>query len=151
MGAWGIGNFENDDAMDLAGTLQKENIPSRHLFEIISKVAGIANKDDADEGPDAYDSSRCLAAIELLAAAKNRPSSDLPESAIAWLKNNDPLAEIKIGGFLGMGARKISMLALCPAAIRQIKNNSELKELWEESDEYTNWLEVLKDLEKRIS
>jgi len=36
-------------------------------------------------------------------------------------------------------------------AIRNIKENSELKELWEESEDYENWLAVLNDLEKELA
>ncbi len=40
-----------------------------------------------DEDVDAHDAARALAAIEYLAAAKGKPSSDLPEDAADWIKN----------------------------------------------------------------
>ncbi|MBP1994892.1 hypothetical protein J2Z66_006533 [Paenibacillus eucommiae] len=42
------------------------------------------------------------------------------------------------------------MLSLAQEAIKLIKNSSELKELWEETEDYNNWLQVVNDLEIRI-
>jgi hypothetical protein len=149
MGAWGYRNFENDSALDFIGVLV-QNGSANEVFATISAVAGIADKEDSDYGPEVDEASNCLAAIELIAAAKGKPSQDIPDEAMDWLKKHNPL-EVKIGGVLGWGKKKVDMIALSNQAIKQVKENSELKELWEESEDYENWMNILNDLERRIS
>jgi hypothetical protein len=139
MGAWGYRNFENDDAMDFVGTMFEENAAASEIFTVVNTVADIVNKEDPGDGPEAYDASRALAGIEYIAAAKGNPSIDFPENAEEWLNKNTPLIIEQ------------DIVALGRQAIQQIKENSELKELWEESKDYENWLAVLNDLEKRIA
>ena len=144
MGAWGNRNFENDDALDFVGELCEKNGNSIELFTAINIVA----EKDGEEGPDAIESSCALVAIEFLAAANGSPSIDLPENAEDWLSRNDPLRMKEAGG-QGVFPEQLRLLSI--QAIEQITDNSELKELWEESDEFAEWLSVLEDLRKRIS
>ncbi len=47
----------------------------------------------------------------------------------------------------GQGA---GLKSLAKRAIKKIKKDSELKELWEESEDYKGWLNTITDLESRI-
>lgn len=138
MGAWGLKNFENDDALDFVHVIIETNASLADLSSIIGAVAMISDKDDSDYGPDAHDSTRALAAIELITALKGNPASDFPNNARNWVTKNRKIVVQK------------ELIEKSRQAIWQVKANSELKELWEESDEYDDWLSVLNDLEERI-
>lgn len=47
----------------------------------------------------------------------------------------------------GKGKKLISK---AKRAVKKIKKDSELKELWEESEEYPIWLNTINDLENRL-
>lgn len=138
MGTWGSRNFENDEALDFAATITEKKVSVSELYSTIKAIAAIQDKEDSDYGPDAYDSTKAIVAIELFAALKGNPSQDFPAFAKNWLAKNSVL---KIEDVADQSKK----------AIHQIKDNSELKELWEESGEFDEWADVLHDLEKRIS
>jgi hypothetical protein len=140
MGAWGINNFDNDGAMDFSADVVEGN---RSLIkDAILKVTNLSD-DDYLESPECEEA---LAAIEFIAAQKGNPSPDFPEEALEWIKKNDVLHFSS-----GLVFKKqIDITALSLHAIERIGSNSELQELWEESDEYKDWLKVLEDLKNRI-
>ena len=134
MGAWGCRNFENDDAQDFAGVLHEDG----DISTFLDAINTIIEFDKDTDGPEAPEASMALAAIEYVAAAKGKPSPDLPEGADEWLQKNSIL-EIE------------NIVPLSKKAIQQIRTSSELKDLWEEDGDAGDWLAVLDDLEKRIS
>jgi len=77
MGAWGIGFFENDDAMDWAVSFRDAPSP-RLLADAFAAVIGVADYIERDAG------SSALAAAEVLAAARGRPCRDLPSYLKDW-------------------------------------------------------------------
>jgi hypothetical protein len=131
MGAWGCGNWENDDAMDWVGQLE-ESKGTDLLQRTLSKVASNA---DYVESPD---SCEALAAAEVIAALKGAPGKDLPQEVRKWVSQNKS----------GLSP-ELSTLAV--QAVTKIKSDSELKELWEESESSSAWLTVVKDLELRLA
>ncbi|MCK6074697.1 DUF4259 domain-containing protein [Paenibacillus silvae] len=42
------------------------------------------------------------------------------------------------------------LISKAKRAVKKIKKDSELKELWEESEEYPIWLNTINDLENRL-
>jgi hypothetical protein len=134
MGAWGLGNFENDTALDWVYELEQTS--DLGLVErAISDVVHCDDYLDADLG--------CigLAAAEVLAALKGKPPKDSPDKVAAWVAAN-PLAP----------DQKLVEESL--TAIDKIRNGeeSELKQLWEEDSELlAQWHAVLDDLVKRLS
>jgi hypothetical protein len=63
-----------------------------------------------------------LAAVEVVAALRGHPIDDLPDNAKAWIEAH----------------RELDVSSLIPtsqAVIQRIRSDSELKELWDESEE----------------
>ena len=131
MSAWEAGSFDNDDALDWINEFS--SAPSRDLIEsTLTTVTDIG--DDYLEAPE---SSMAIAAAEVVAALKNAPYPNLPEEIQDVLSNN----EITVDQ---------SLVDLAIRAIERIKTNSELKELWEESNA-SEWLTAINNLEERLT
>ncbi len=125
MGAWGIGNFENDDAGDWVYELEKSQGKSL-LHETLSKVC-------TEEYPEAPDCSEALAAAEVVLAGLTAEVTSLPDEAKVWLGKKSGWLIKKVQRFDAKDAE----LAL--SAVRKVLANSELAELWDESDESESW------------
>ena len=80
MGCWGVGNFENDDALDWLGDLQ-----DGAGFGAVERVLGARLNGACIEAPEASES---LAASEVVAALLGRPSGDLPVEVARWVAEN---------------------------------------------------------------
>jgi hypothetical protein len=131
MGAWGSGPFDNDDASDWVYELEGADDLSlcRDALEEAALVSGYL---DVGEG------TKALAAAEVVAAAAGRRGSDLPEDVDAWLDTIRP-------------EPTPDDLALARRAVERVKgNDSELAELWAESDASTEWLGLVDNLLKRL-
>ncbi|MBC7902185.1 MAG: DUF4259 domain-containing protein [Gemmatimonadaceae bacterium] len=117
MGAWGIGIFENDDAMDWLGEFSE----SPSIAGLRNPIDEILNNTDYIEAPDA---SIALAAAATIAAIKGKPSAAFPDDfEIPELEIDNGLIDDAI-----IAMRKISE-----------DPDSELKQLWEESEESMGW------------
>lgn len=129
MGTWGVGSFENDDAMDWSYELHNGNdlSPILTVFSNISEGAYL-------EAPDC---SNALAAAEVVAALKGKPSKNLPDEIATWISFNKP----SVNNEIITNAKKI---------VTQIKLSSELKELWEESEDLAKWENTVNDLILRL-
>ncbi len=130
MGAWGHGNFDNDDASDWLYEL--ESSPGLSAVE--------AALDAALGDPDAYlEAPECcnaLAAAEIVAALGGRPGDDLPELARALID--------------GRPSAPAELVGKARSAVSRIGSASELRELWEEGEDYERWRAVLDDLGARL-
>jgi len=135
MGAWGIGNFENDFGLD-------------YLFEVednlnIDYLMGTIKSCLREDYLDSDMASEALVAIELIAASKGNPSSDYEvEDNVRIFVERDLKSQIKK-----------EHLELCEMMIDKVldKENSELYELWRESDKYfTDWFDSIQNLKVRL-
>ena len=132
MGAWGVGNFENDDALDFLGEIEDEGEGA--IQDIIQEVAETGPEDSLEAG----EASRALAAIEILAAANEKMAHDFPEDLKAWLNKTNYQPEE-------------DLYPLAQKALERIKaDNSELKELWTEDGD-DEWEAIVDDLYTRIT
>jgi len=127
MGAWGPGPFDNDDALDWIDDLIESGINA------LGATLEIAADGDTLEAPDA---SMALAAAEVVAALYGSPARELPGEVIEWVADYgralpDELAPL---------ARK---------AAERVRRESELKDLWEESDP-AGWYAAVDDLLRRL-
>ncbi len=130
MGAWGTGNFDNDDALDWIATLEEQGLLAAGVA--IHEVLSLA--DDYLEAPTCC---AALAAAEVVAALRGRRAAELPRELEAWLDGapDDPGAELTRNARL---------------AVEAILRRSELRELWGESDEGATWERVVMDLRQRL-
>ncbi len=116
MGAWGLLFDENDDAADWLGEF--EDSPSWSLVDEALAATG----EDYVEAPE---SSNAIAAAEIVAAALGKASPRLASSITAWAKSNSD------------GAAERQQAAI--ATLKIVRDNSELSELWQESEEFADW------------
>ncbi len=131
MGAWGINTFENDDASDWLGEFcdkPQEDL----LFDAFAAV-----NDIGDEYLEAPESSAALAAAEVVAALRGKSSASLPDEAQECLRNFKlkPTDEL---------------LAAAQKAVARVQTDSELKELWDESEDAAQWQTTVQDLAGRL-
>ena len=131
MGAWGISAFENDDALDWLGDFCDEpgEEPLKDAFVSVNEIAN-----DYLESPEA---SNALIAAEIVAFLLSLPSSNLPEHSKECLEN----LQIKPNDDLVSSAVK---------AVERVKTDSELKELWEETDNFQEWNKIVDELIGRL-
>lgn len=132
MGAWGVDSFENDDASDWLADFCEA--PDKTLIpDALSKVADM---DSADylEAPECCVG---LAAAEVVAFLKGAPNTNLPSEAKDCLANLDIKADP-------------NLVALALRAVERIKTNSELKELFDESESTAEWTQSVGNLETRL-
>ena len=132
MGAWGIGHFDNDDAEDWA--LELEDTDS---FEPVEEaIAAVEAGGDYLEAPDA---SIGLAAAEVIAASLGNPADELPDAVARVVARLDEPAEDEL-------------VARARAAVHRIVGeDSELRELWEETDDFDAWQAAIDDLLARLT
>jgi len=152
MGAWGTGIFDNDDALDWVlgweeadegeGTADE---PGRISFVIGAMAVAVEHKGYLD-----VDAGGCaLAAAEVVAAACGKPGAGMKPA---------PGADgslVKLAAWArGAGAKVLNdpdVRALARQAVdRATGPESEIAELWDESEDAVAWRAVADDLRKRL-
>ena len=133
MGAWGIGSFENDDAGDFLADATESGDLSL-LLEVLDNVL------TSTEYVEAPDATQAIVAAEIIAAALGRPTlaAQREEELCHWLAHIRPT----IDGDLAAQAREALARILAP--------NSELRELWEETDYFTEWQASVVELMQQL-
>jgi hypothetical protein len=133
MGAWGVLAYDNDDANDWAYELEAVN----DLSLIESALAAV---EAADGYLDASEACNALAACEVLARLRGNSGyqNAYTEKVDLWVQQHplQPSAELL--------ARASSVMD------RILADDSELREIWEESDA-TEWLASMADLRARMT
>ena len=134
MGAWGSGNFENDMASDWVYELFE---PGDHLPYVEAGLKGAA-----EAAPDGMLDSPTgcvgLAAAEVIAAWLGKPGRDANDTVTVWAKaQKTPPSE--------------DLVALARAAVQRVRGDqSELRDLWQESESWDDWNGVLDGLLERL-
>jgi hypothetical protein len=133
MGAWGTGSFDNGDALDLVGRLDRYGIDA--LKEALDEVTNV----DPDGYLHAPEASSAIAAAEVVAAGLDGMALQLPEPAQAWLAEHHESVVTP------------SLVALARRAVERALVRSELRELWEESAAQSEqWASGVRELIKRL-
>ncbi|MCH4887410.1 DUF4259 domain-containing protein [Acidaminobacter sp. JC074] len=136
MGAWGYKSFENDDAVDFLDDLSE----TRNTKSIIKVFDKTTHEPDYLEAPLC---SEALAAAELVCLITEGEVEALPSSVIDWYKSG-----------LGLFKRSVKFspadIKKAAYAVEKIINESELKELWEESEDFGKWKKNNEDLVNRL-
>ena len=131
MGSWGIGSFENDDALDWAAELEESRgtkLVKKALREVVDAGDGYLDADAAARG---------IAAAEVVAGLNDAPGDDLPEEVENWIEEQRDRTSVDL-----------SPLAL--EVVERVKTKSELYDLWKAKPESKDWLGVLAKLEERL-
>ena len=132
MGAWGSDGFSNDDALDWL----QDFAESPTLEMLRDTLEHILSADAEDlEAPDC---SEAIAASEIIAALGGKPSAKIPDELKAWLQT-------------GHGLNAQALRPLARRAMLAIEKESELQELWDESDFRNQWHAEMADLIARLA
>ncbi|MGM9484097.1 DUF4259 domain-containing protein [Roseateles sp. NT4] len=133
MGAWSHETFGNDDALDWVHGLEQVDDLSL-IEEALATV--LEEGSDYVEAPQA---SEALAAIELIARLRGHGSEEsCPEVAEDWI------ARMRLTPPEALVQQALTVLD------RLVDEDSELKELWDESDSAEDWLASVADLRRRL-
>lgn len=135
MGTWGARAFDNDTAMDWVWELSESDDLS-----VVTSALEAPLDDDADDVLGAGLCEVAIAAAEIVAALKGHPPESLPQEAAAWVKRHK-------------GKLKVDQELIDTAhdAVARVAADSELRELWDESDEVDSWDKAIQDLQKRLN
>lgn len=134
MGTWAVDSFGNDDAADWAFGLK--NAKDLSLVEATLDKA-IAAAGEYLEAPDA---AEALAAIEVIARLQGNWGERSPysEPADLWVETNKLVPPSDV---VSRAHRVLDLI---------LGENSELNELWQESDEHSDWAASVVDLKSRV-
>lgn len=133
MGTWGTGSFENDDAADF----MIDVLDSGDLSLIREVLDNVLTSTEYVEAPDA---ALAIVAAEIAAAARGRATlAAQQEAGLAdWLARIRPTIDDDL--------RQQAVNALR----RILAEHSELRELWEETEDFQDWQATVKDLGQQL-
>ena len=132
-GAWDMGSFDNDDALDWVYELESTS----DLSAISTALTAVVNNDSYIQAPTG---SAAVAAAEVVAALLGNAHPQLPPEVVAWVD----------GRSLSKDNELVDLARKVIAAV-QHPTNSELAQLWGESGEYlADWKAGLSDLDQRL-
>ena len=132
MEIWGISAFENDAAQDWLADFGEND------FRLIDRtLAGIAALLEVDE-LDAVEAGEVLAAAECVAAAAGVPATKIPDDLQHWLDANSPMQV------------KSEYVIMAQKAVARVLANSELKEIWQQTEHFQVWKTAVSDLQSRL-
>lgn len=147
MGAWDMGSFDNDSAMDFLDILESspegegsDEEPGRDALLVMTLLRAADPKDGADV--DA--ATEGLAAAELIAAINGKPLEGLEDT----LESCESLAEWIATGEISFRGKK-QIVELSQKAINRVLT-SELADLWADTDDHAAWIATVKDLQERL-
>jgi hypothetical protein len=134
MSSWTLDPFDPAPAREWVADLMQSTdcTPVEEALELVVDTAeGYLEKADGE---------RALASMELVAAAMLRPCGALAENPAlgAWVRANMEMPDIALVRL----ARR--------ASARLLGEDSELREFWEDSDDFDAWLADIYDLRERL-
>ena len=134
MGAWGTDAFSNDDALDFLADLVDAD-DDTPLYDALANVA----EAEADENVEAGSAFVALAAAEVVAALAGQASPVAPEALLEWvdMQSKNELVD--------------SHLDYASQVVERVKMDSELAELWSETEHAPSWAEEMADLRRRLA
>lgn len=129
MGAWGVGSFDNDTALDWLDTLDR--LGAEALLIAFQTIA------EEDERIETEQARIAIAAAEAVAAARGRAAPDLPGELAEWVDRHASRVEAALG-------------AQAADAVTRIRDRSELADMWEEQDSGPEWEASIANLLERL-
>ena len=128
MGTWGPKSFDNDAALDFV-----DRLPAARSRKSIERAIKQATK---SKSPDATDSCHAIAAAELIAYERGHGRKEMPENGSSWCDDT------------GFAANK-ALVDLAVATLNQILKESELADLWNDTDAAA-WRRQVRNLISRL-
>jgi hypothetical protein len=135
MGAWGVDSFGNDDAADWASGLDASR-DLQLVEETLSRA--MVESDEYLEAPTASEAVAAAEAVARLRGAGGERTS-YSESVDQWVE--------RVGKPPSAAVVQLAIRALD----RIVAPNSELRDLWEESEDFTAWTDAVRELRDRLS
>ncbi len=130
MGAWGYDTFDNDDALDWVADLEE----STGAISIVEALSGVT--DEADDYLETAECAMAIAAAEVVAGLNGHRAPTLPEGVIDWLSGKStPTPELK---------------EKAQASLDAVVKESELREQWEEKEDFPKWMDYMQKLRTRL-
>ena len=117
MGAWGHRSFENDDALDFIWSVEENGVGAIE----VALNAALISRDEYLEAPEAC---AAIAAAELVAAKRSGITDRLQDNDIKLLDSFEAPPKL---------------ISDAKAAVGRVLQDSELRELWSETDEFNTW------------
>jgi len=133
MGTWALHSFANDDAGDLIGDL----VEGSDLSSVQEAIERVQSTEGYLEAPEAQQG---IAACEVVALVLGHGStaSQAEEELTAWVARVKPSVDAAI---VSQAVQVVD---------RVLAPDSELRELWEESDEFNGWQADVRSLRARL-
>ena len=137
MGTWAVDAFGNDYAQDWA-----EDLKETSNLDAVENTLDVALEDNGDELEMPF-AVEALVAIEVLARLQGKGGAHTGDSAAVddWVDARKPKARLRTD-LAAKAGRVIE---------RILSERSELRELWEESEHYQEWLASVEDLRSRLN
>jgi tetratricopeptide (TPR) repeat protein len=132
LGSWDVSVFGNDEAREWLSEL----ILSTSTEPIFRALVNAAKVRDT-EYLQAPECERALAAAELVASARGKPGSEIPPALTTWLSEQKFVAGTQIAD-------------LAIRVLDRIAANSELRELWADTDSAEDWENTVRNLQQRL-
>lgn len=129
MGAWGTGNFANDDAMDWTYDLEESAGPDLLRETLETALANVAET-------RVMDVVMGLAAAEVVAAWHGQAGDDLPDGVREWLASQ--------------GAADGTLIPLARRLVDEAEERSQLPALWMDGGTGAEWHGVMAGLRERL-
>jgi hypothetical protein len=131
MGSWGVASFENDAAGDWFLVVEEAPDPGAVMAAAIDDVLSAADELDVDLCCEA------IAAAELCACCAGQLPERLPDNVEGWVQENPH----------GPHADEVAMAV---QAVSRVRNESELRDQWEEAEDCPRWLAEVDELVARL-
>lgn len=131
VGSWGVASFENDAAGEWFLLVEEAPDPGAVMASAIDEVLGAAEFLEVDLCCEA------IAAAELCACCAGQLPDRLPDNVYGWVQANPH----------GPHADEIE---LAVQAVTRVREESELRDLWEAAGDRSQWLAELDDLLSRL-
>jgi tetratricopeptide (TPR) repeat protein len=132
LGSWDVTPFGNDEAREWLAHLM-EGASSDQVFRALLGAAKIGAK-DYFQAPEC---ERAIAAAEIVASARGKPSAVNPPELTTWLSQ----CHLVAGDHIADVAIKV---------LDRITANSELKQVWDDTDSASEWYANVEDIQRRL-
>jgi hypothetical protein len=132
MGSWGVASFENDAAADWFLLIEEAVDPGEVMASAIDHAVSAAEHLEGDVACEA------IAAAELCACCAGQPPERLPDNVDGWVEANPH----------GPHADEVE---LAVQAVTRVREESELRDHWEDTGDSSQWLAELNDLLSRLA